>query len=196
MYMGQSDDMKMQCMTQRRARPTPNGQRKRSARIGTPGQAGLMIWLKQAMPDVYYRIKTKQPDLLTVPSRGARPSKRIEPYEDGFDYEGYNYDTGDYQLNGLAASDTATETVEKPWYEKLLDLSGPLLQTYQQKKILDLQLERARNNLPPLDSDALATKVKVEIDASSAITGALSKMAMPIGLGIAAVFLLPKLLGR
>jgi len=195
MYMGQSDNMKMQCDSKRR--PTSKSKRKRIMRIRTPGQAGLMIWLQQAMPDVYYKIKTKQPALLNVSSsRRARPSKRAQEYEAGFDYEGYNYDTGDYQLDGLAAADTATKPVEKAWYEKLLDLSGPLLQTYQQKKILDLQLERARNNLPPLDTDALATKVKVEIDASSAITGALSKMAVPISIGVAAIFILPKLIGR
>ncbi len=55
--------------------------------------------------------------------------------------------------SGMGATDTAGNA--DPWYSKVIDAAGQVATTYFQSKIqketTDLQIERARQGLPPLD---------------------------------------------
>lgn len=50
------------------------------------------------------------------------------------------------------------------WYDALARLLPVLASTYQQKQLLSVQVERARNGLPPLDVSQYAPGVNVGVD--------------------------------
>lgn len=52
----------------------------------------------------------------------------------------------------------------EPWYDALARLLPVLASTYQQKQLLSVQVERARNGLPPLDVSQYAPGVNVGLD--------------------------------
>lgn len=139
------------------------------------GPAGFIAWLQDRMPEVHKKLEATRPDLI-APGQLVKMSrwpeiarrKRRQRSRNGLTYEGYNYDTGDYQLWGLGqdiptieVDTTKPAPTEETWADKVSSWVAPLVNVYQQKKMIDLQLERARAGLPPLADDALAAKVKV-----------------------------------
>lgn len=71
--------------------------------------------------------------------------------------------------------------------QQIADFVMPLLQVYQQRQILKLQLERAKKGQPPVDVEAYAapaTRVEVEAGAKTQRTGLL--IAGAVGLGAVA----------
>ena len=145
-------------------------------KIYPAGPPGFVSWLRDRMPQVYSQVKTMQPELVE-PERLrviARPgAKLIGKAKNGsgyyqcemtdLDYEGYNYRTGDYQLWGLGqeTAEPAEKSTMQSWVDKITSIATPLLNVYQQKEMVDLQIQRAKQGLPPLPDDALAAKVKV-----------------------------------
>lgn len=144
-------------------------------KVYPPGRPGFVAWLKDRMPGVYETIKQRDPELvkpIALPkrARGRSAAVRRAPYP-WRGAEGYNYARGDFRLYGLGqdpadvgttgATAAAAASKEESWADKISSWVSPLVNVYQQKKMVDLQLERARNNLPPLPDDALAAKVKV-----------------------------------
>jgi len=74
--------------------------------------------------------------------------------------------------------------------QQITDFVMPLLQVYQQRQILKLQLARAKAGQPPLDVENLgvpATKLEIEAGAKTQRTGLL--IAGALGLGAVAWFL-------
>lgn len=69
------------------------------------------------------------------------------------------------ELETLAPNVTSlvadTQAHGETWYDALARLLPVLASTYQQKQLLSVQVERARNGLPPLDASAYAPGVNV-----------------------------------
>jgi hypothetical protein len=53
------------------------------------------------------------------------------------------------------------------WVDTLQRVLPALATTYQQREILQIQLERARQGLPPLDNSAFGAQVSVGLDSST-----------------------------
>jgi hypothetical protein len=73
------------------------------------------------------------------------------------------------------------------WIDTLQRLLPVVAATYQQKQILDIQVERARQGLPPLNANQVAAGVNVGIDPQT------QKMLMifgglALGFGLLALF--------
>jgi len=140
-----------------------------------PGRAGFLAWLNDKMPGVYAAIEQRDPAVVR-PGRAMRSRNPGRRRRNGSRYpwrqaDGFNYARGDYQLHGLGVTQeellaeqeaglTSTQE-ETSWADRISQWITPLVGVYQQKKMIDLQLERAKQGLEPLPDDALAAKVKV-----------------------------------
>lgn len=137
-----------------------------------PGRAGFVAWLRDKMPDVYDAIERRDPE--AVSPGPAASNKRAPKRTPGARYpwrqgDGFNYARGNY-LQGLGVTqeemlaeqeaDLSTQE-ETSWADRISQWVTPLVGVYQQKKMVDLQMERAKQGLEPLPDDALAAKVKV-----------------------------------
>ncbi len=75
--------------------------------------------------------------------------------------------TPDYALSLEAMAPNVTSLVEEnrstgeSWYDALARLLPVLASTYQQKQLLEVQVDRARQGLPPLDATQYAGGVQV-----------------------------------
>lgn len=89
--------------------------------------------------------------------------------------------------------DTDTEAkAESSWLDKIIDAASSIAPAYlqfeQQKKILDMQVERAKRGLPPLESAYIAPTVRVQAEvtpemmteARAGITEGLQNLALPL----------------
>jgi hypothetical protein len=72
------------------------------------------------------------------------------------------------------------------WWDTLTRSLPILAATYQQKQILDIQAERARQGLPPLPASAYAAGVQVGLSPDT------QKLILYAALGLGAVFLLSR----
>ena len=85
---------------------------------------------------------------------------------------------------------------EAPWYSKVIDAAGQVATTYFQSQIqketTDLQIERARQGLPPLDLSLYgAAPVTTQVDIKMSPQ---TKMMIWAGVAVvAAIFLVPML---
>ena len=85
---------------------------------------------------------------------------------------------------------------DAPWYSKVIDAAGQVATTYFQSKVqketTDLQIERARQGLPPLDLSLYgAAPVTTQIDFKMSPQ---TKMFVWAGVAVvAAIFLIPML---
>lgn len=57
--------------------------------------------------------------------------------------------------------DTTTQT---DWAATLSKLATPLVSVYQQKQIADINAQRARQGLPPIDDSGMSAKVGLDAD--------------------------------
>jgi hypothetical protein len=64
---------------------------------------------------------------------------------------------------GLPDEVAKNQNPGEPWYESLARLLPILATTYQQRQLLSVQVERARQGLAPLDVSAYAAGVNVGI---------------------------------
>ncbi len=93
----------------------------------------------------------------------------------------------------LGAADTAGDV---PWYSKIIDAAGQVATTYFQSKVqketTDLQIERARQGLPPLDLSRYgAAPITTQVDFKMSPQ---TKMLIWAGVAIlGAVLLIPTL---
>jgi len=88
---------------------------------------------------------------------------------------------------------TTAPVVQKAWYEKVLDTfqqAVPIAaQAYTQKELLQLNMQRAKQGLPPIDTTQYSPAVQVTTDPAM-------KNIMLIGLGILAVAVLTPVLKK
>ncbi len=100
----------------------------------------------------------------------------------------------------------AEEKAEESWLDKLVgaakDIAPAFIQFKQQKEILDMQVERAKQGLPPLEAAYIAPTVRIQTELSpemmttarAGITEGLQKLAIPLMLvgGVALVMMTGK----
>lgn len=91
----------------------------------------------------------------------------------------------------VTLSATVPET-SRPWYETALDIAQQAIPTYiqyqAQRDIMKMQLDRARQGLPPLDTSQIAPTVRVQAEVPG-VTNWIMPVAL-IGGGILAFTLL------
>lgn len=77
----------------------------------------------------------------------------------------YDYTTAlDAIAPGITADVSASQAPGETWMDSLMKLLPVLATTYQQKQLLEVQVERARAGLAPLDVSMYAPGVKVGVD--------------------------------
>jgi hypothetical protein len=117
----------------------PSGRKK----VGTPrvgkekGKVYFLGWLKQWKPDVYVAISRDYPEMMDSALTSHAASDL-----------GYNDETMEYDLMeddpGLGDLSALTD-----WVDKISSVSSKLLNTYYERKMLKIQLDRARQGLVP-----------------------------------------------
>ena len=81
----------------------------------------------------------------------------------------------------------AATAAPTPWYDQLIHLAEGALTVDQQQKLNTLNIQRAQQGLPPIDSSQYASGVQVGLTSSTQNT-------IMIGIGIlAAAYIIPKL---
>lgn len=102
------------------------------------GREGFLRWLEKFAPRLAEKVAVEQPGLYDLNA------------------------TLDAHLGEVAATSANTPN----WTDTIKNVLSGALQVYQQKKIVDMQLDRAKKGLSPLDVDlyADASSVKVGID--------------------------------
>lgn len=141
------------------------------------GGRGFLQWLKASQPTLY---------------RGISQRLANQPALAGL---GLN----------IPATDIATQTPSTSatpgWVDSIKNLALTFAQTYltkqqvdAQKKVLDIQLERARQGLAPLDLDL--SQYGLTPTANVGLAPDTRTLLMWGGIALAAVYLLPKLLSR
>jgi hypothetical protein len=121
--------------------PKPFTVKARASNLPT-GKLGFMMWAKNTMPKVYEHIVTHVNDeAATVSGLGAAADSPFDP--------NYVEQPSAQVTPAVAAASTAPATPS--WVSTIQNITAPLLNVYQQKKIVDLQLQRAASGLAPLD---------------------------------------------
>ena len=80
---------------------------------------------------------------------------------------------------------------KKSWFESFTDsikkIAPALIQYKTQKNILKVQLQRAKQGLPPLDTSALAPTIRVQPELTPEMYADVKKYVVPAVIGIAAL---------
>ncbi len=95
-------------------------------------------------------------------------------------------DTSNSSTNDAGAP--AATAAPTPWYDQLIHLAEGALTVDQQQKLNSLNIQRASQGLPPIDSSQYASGVQVGLTSSTQNT-------ILIGIGVLSLaYFLPKLL--
>jgi hypothetical protein len=132
--------------------------------ITETGTRGFLLWLRERQPYLYDRVRTKLPVQVTPSSMVAETNRQLSGL--GIDADPLT----------ATASTSATSSNVKDILSNILTGAAQVILTKQQldaqKKIIDLQLERARQGLPPANIDPTqyglpAPNVKLGLDAET-----------------------------
>lgn len=149
-------------------RPVPIKIRARVSNL-PKGREGFLMWLQHFSPNASEKLLTMAPHIYDL-------NNQLEAHLGGVD------DVGPPTPTAAAAP------VVKDWTTTVKNVLGGILSVYQQKKMVDLQLERAKSGKSPLDLSAYTddTSLKVGLDRSTkqAALG-VGSMAMIAVLGFA-----------
>lgn len=85
---------------------------------------------------------------------------------------------------GITQIVASQKTPSESWFDSLTRLLPSLAATYQQKQLLDVQVERARQGLPPLNTSQYSSNFGVNVGVSPDT----QKLLIYAGLGLAALF--------
>lgn len=121
-------------------------------------------WLNASMPEVYQAVMMSRPDLL-LPEFAASG------------------------LAGLSEDQPVTSVPETDWGKKILEVASPLLQVWQQKELMKVNVARAERGLAPIDVSQIAPQVQVR----NPQLEMLGKVAVFGLLGLGAVALIARL---
>ena len=84
-----------------------------------------------------------------------------------------------------------TAVPKKSWFEGFTDsikkIAPALIQYKTQKNILKVQLQRAKQGLPPLDTSALAPTIRIQPELTPEMYADVKKYVVPAAIGIAAL---------
>ncbi len=86
---------------------------------------------------------------------------------------------------------SANQQPTESWLQTATRIMSSLTATYQQKQLLDIQIDRARQGLPPMDMSGY-TGLGVNVGVSEGTR----QTALIVVAVLAGTYLLPKLLGR
>lgn len=133
------------------------------------GKKGFILWAKKAMPDLHRAIQSHAPQALSGlgdDTDFATPFMSI-PISMTSDY-GSTGASGPPSVSA-ATTTAATAPADSGWISTIKNIANAVIPIYQQKKVVDLQLDRAKAGLPPLDvknlsaiGDSAAYKVGVD----------------------------------
>jgi hypothetical protein len=91
---------------------------------------------------------------------------------------------------GITDQVAAEQSQGESWVDALAKVLPVLATTYQQRQLLEVQLQRARSGLPPLDVSQYSPGVQVGLTSDTRL------LLIIGGAALAAVLLLPMLMGR
>lgn len=94
------------------------------------------------------------------------------------------------QAPGITSIVAQTAQANESWYDSLAKILPSLAATYQQKQLLDIQVERARQGLPAIDAGQYGAGVNVGLNNDT------QKFIMYGALGLGALFLFSTLARR
>jgi hypothetical protein len=138
----------------------------------------FMNWFRQEHPFIYdHTLSRLGASSVTLSGLGRPAGGRV--------LSGLGDDTG-------AAPGTPADPATNGFLDTLKSIATPLLQTYQQQQLFEINLERAKNNLPPVTADQMAAGVGVNIGLSPAT----KKLVTYIGGGFLALKLFQALMRR
>lgn len=82
---------------------------------------------------------------------------------------------------------------QKSWFSNFTDsikqIAPALVQYKNQKKIMRMQLRRAEQGLPPLDTSALAPTIRIQPELSPEMYDNMKRYVIPFGVGIGALLI-------
>lgn len=170
----------------------------------------FLAWLRKFSPEMHAVVMERlggreAPPAGALGQLGAAwdmfyPSK----YYGGTGYRGRYHSAGEHlgqidPYGGIGVPTTTTTTEEKPWYMEALSFAKEAIPAYlaydAQKDIMDLNLERAKQGLDPIDPGLVAPQVKVLVDLPPEARSLIDQMKMGgnmllwAGLGLGAFFL-------
>lgn len=152
---GKSIPKGMQKVYQRFREIAPGAERKSTpVKIGPHptiregGPRGFLKWLRGAHPLVYAGIERQYPEVIG----GAPVIKAAQ-----------GMTLGQQEIITVSTTAPAQDTAPaKPsWLQTIADLAKTYILTRQQKSIMDMQLKRAEQGLPPVDVATMAPTVRV-----------------------------------
>lgn len=139
--------------------------------IEDTGQRGFLMWLQRYQPYMYREVMRKLPKAVKMGSLGA---------------------------DATIASTTGASPGWMDTVKNIITAAGQAWMTKEQvdaqQKLLKMQLDRARAGLSPLDLDPSAYGLP-GANVSVGLSSDVKQMLMIGAAGIAAIFLLPKLMG-
>jgi hypothetical protein len=132
-----------------------------------PGREGFLTWLYNSFPAAYSALEARAPQVLSTGPIGFGDADPTVP-------------------GGAQAAASTTPA----WIQTVQNIALPLMQIYQQKKVIDLQLKRAQAGKRPLDiADYMGdASIRTGLDSSTQKT-----LLIAVGI-IGAFIVLPKLL--
>lgn len=162
-----------------------------------PGFPGFAAWVAATHPELYNYLRVSLPDYIgdiEGPRSGALSLGAIDPgliTVDPITLPAFRFDT-----SGPAALADNTGPTTSIWAQitdTVKNAAAVILPTIQQQKLLNVQLDRAKAGLPPLDLsryESASQGLNVGINRSTQTT------LLMIAAGVAGVFLLSKVLGK
>lgn len=122
------------------------------AKAAIDGVVNFMSWLEINFPDQYTQVLQSRPEL-------ALPEFALSG------------------LAGLGEGDAASEPATD-WGKTLTDILSPLLNVWQQKELVKVNIRRAELGLSPLDSSSVAPTVNVGVTSEVKQAGAIAGLAL------------------
>ena len=149
----------------------------------------FLTWVERQHPRIYNRL-ARDPWLML--SAGGPTTGRGQPPRRWIGGRRWGHQLGQAEDFIPGANAPPTPKPAPSWFDKIMSFATPLLQIRQQKTLFDLQLKRAKQGLPPLavEQYAPAVRVKAGIDSSIMVPLVIA------GVGVAAMIVLPRLLGK
>jgi hypothetical protein len=151
-----------------------------------PGKRGFMLWLRsaQGFPQVYNNLRVVSPQLVNATLAGLAD---IAPA----DLPAYQLPTFEISNPGVPSLSVADDSATESWISTVKNAASAVLQVNQQRQVMDMQLQRARAGLPPLDVSAYTDAAAYQVGLNQS-----TQRTLLIGAGIlVGGFVLYKLLG-
>jgi hypothetical protein len=141
----------------------------------SPGWPGFVGWLATVHPKLYDTVRVTQPGIVASIESNRSNGSVLSGDEAG--------------VPGAATSASALQTLA----QTVVQAGATILPLIQQQKVLKLQLERAKQGLPPLDVGAY---IDPNQGVNVGLTPATQKTLLWLGGGVVGAYLLTRLLGR